>query len=339
MMVMFFHLGKAIADEKYFAIDGFAQPFAFAGGAGVDFFFVLSGFIIFYVHQADISQPHRLGNYVRKRLSRIYPTYLIIFFAVYLLALALPSTRSAVPHDFWLILQASLLIPLDVDIVGGTGAPVIIAAWSLQYEMLFYALFALAIIDRRLGIAAAVGVSIIVVTGLFVDDLSFPLSFIAQDVVLLFMLGMLGAWVCSNLKLSKRFSATSFYLGATLFVFAALDINLGAFLMSDWSNYAFGIASTLIVIGMVGLEDHGKKVMASPWLQTVGAASYALYLLHYPVISVLCKTAMLLNLPSYGLLGASLTYLAIASTCIALSVLFYHYIERPTARALSRLSR
>ena len=48
--------------------------FAF-GGAGVDFFFVLSGFIIFYIHEKDINKPDRFKSFLLKRLSRVYPLY------------------------------------------------------------------------------------------------------------------------------------------------------------------------------------------------------------------------------------------------------------------------
>jgi exopolysaccharide production protein ExoZ len=78
LLVVLFHLGNTIALGKYFGIEAFAIPFKF-GSAGVEFFFVLSGFIIFAAHRNDISKPRRLTNYISKRVIRIYPTYWIIF--------------------------------------------------------------------------------------------------------------------------------------------------------------------------------------------------------------------------------------------------------------------
>ena len=90
MLVMFYHLGQAIDDEKYFGTDLFTAPLLFGGSAGVYFFFVLSGFIIYFVHCADFSHPNRLKNYIYNRVVRIYPTYWIIFLTVYLLVRAIP---------------------------------------------------------------------------------------------------------------------------------------------------------------------------------------------------------------------------------------------------------
>src|SRR4051812_27621380 len=81
VLVMLFHLGGAIAADKYFAMPGFAKPFAF-GDCGVEFFFVLSGFIIFSAHRGDVSDPAALSRYLTKRFLRIFPSYWIIFVCV-----------------------------------------------------------------------------------------------------------------------------------------------------------------------------------------------------------------------------------------------------------------
>src|SRR3984885_1419086 len=43
------------------------------GHAGVDFFFVLSGFIISFVHRKDVGRPDRLGHYLERRFTRVFP--------------------------------------------------------------------------------------------------------------------------------------------------------------------------------------------------------------------------------------------------------------------------
>src|SRR5689334_16306076 len=56
--------------QKYFGTTVF--DYAFHGGhSGVEYFFVLSGFIIYYMHANDIGQPERFGNFAVKRAIRI----------------------------------------------------------------------------------------------------------------------------------------------------------------------------------------------------------------------------------------------------------------------------
>ena len=97
------------------------------GHAGVDFFFVLSGFIILYVHAKDIGRPHRLSHYLQRRFTRIYPFY----WAALLLTLAVMSVSKAqIFPSFFHVVSSVLLIPLS-------GDPVIPVAWTLQNEVTF----------------------------------------------------------------------------------------------------------------------------------------------------------------------------------------------------------
>lgn len=192
LLVVLYHLGATVALDKYFGIQYFAIPFSF-GDAGVEFFFVLSGFIITHVHYADLAKPSRALEYIRKRLVRIYPIYWFVFLAVYFSALLVPSLRETMPSDPLLIFKALSLMPLDPDVVGGTGAPVIIVAWSLQYEMAFYFLVLMAILSRSLAVAA-----LVVIVSAAIFGKSFPWLFIGSLHVSYFFLGVGVALLCRS---------------------------------------------------------------------------------------------------------------------------------------------
>jgi hypothetical protein len=98
LLVVLLHLGLIIADAKYFDVPWVGTPFRW-GDAGVEFFFVLSGFIITSAHAGDISRPSRLIPYLQRRAIRIYPPYWIVFALVFLLALPFSATRATLPTD------------------------------------------------------------------------------------------------------------------------------------------------------------------------------------------------------------------------------------------------
>ncbi len=176
VVVVLFHIGGTIASEKYFGISMFSIPFSF-GNAGVEFFFVLSGFIIFTAHRKDLFKAHKFFDYLRKRIIRIYPTYWIVFLTTFLLAIASPGLRNAVPHDLFIIAKSLLLIPQDPAVIGGTGAPVIIVAWTLQYEICFYLFFALMILSRWVSMIAGISLLLIYLASFQGFMNFFPYSF------------------------------------------------------------------------------------------------------------------------------------------------------------------
>ncbi len=189
LVVVLFHLGLIVADAKYFDVPWVATPFRW-GDAGVEFFFVLSGFIIASAHAGDISRPSRLIPYLQRRMIRIYPPYWIIFAIVSVMALPLAATRATLPNDLGTLAEAWFLLPQDPAEVGGTGSPVIIVAWTLRYEILFYLFFALLILDLRLGLLAAVAYAIAFATLRHQPGTGFPLPFLLNPCVWLFGMGI-----------------------------------------------------------------------------------------------------------------------------------------------------
>lgn len=333
LSVVLFHLGPAIADEKYFGLEGFAKPFWF-GGAGVEFFFVLSGFIILRAHQQDLFTPRALPAYLKKRFLRIYPTYWIIFGVVLIAALVSPALRSRVPLDPIVLLKGALLIPQDPAVVGGTGAPVIIVAWTLQYEIFFYLFFSLLILSKRLSVVAGIILASLYLVGHLGSPFPFPFAFLSQDYVLLFFLGM----AVSRLSDVSRFVMSERRAWAVLAIVGCLLFAMSLGLANGWAGAhlikLYGGISALLIFAFVVAEDQGIKIGHSRCMQVLGASSYALYLIHYPLISMLCKLAVAANLRSLGVSGGLIAFVLILCTCLAVSVMFHFWIE---ARLLSSM--
>lgn len=335
MLVVLFHLGGTIAADKYFGIKAFSIPFSF-GRAGVEFFFVLSGFIILTAHRNDIFKPHKCASYIKKRLIRIYPTYWIIFSLVYLLAIASPVLRNTVPHDIFIIIKSLLLIPQNSNIVGGSGAPVISVAWTLQYEMVFYLFFALLIVSRWLALVVALAFLYLYVEYASVSPIIFPLSFLNSDLILLFVMGMAASIASTSAKVIANRPLFYVGIGVVMFLFIAFDTIIGANLLEERRIILYGLASSILIFGLVRAEDKDLVIGGHSWLQILGNSSYALYLLHYPLISILCKLSLVLQLEKLGLIGALSSYVVIFGMCLLSSVVFHLIIEKRVVAYLRR---
>lgn len=338
LLVVFFHAGVALSSEKYFgtSASSISSVFTFGGQAGVDFFFVLSGFIIAHVHWRDLDHPEKFLTYIRKRASRIYPAYVVIFLTVYLATLLTPSLRNNIPVDTTLLLKSLLLLPQDADIVGGTGAPVLVVAWSLQFEMVFYCVFAVGLLSRKgFYIIGALFLLNFLLQPMF-GPFDFPRTFFTNHLFFLFAMGIFTAVTArSRIMLHK---AGFIAAGAGLaFVFTGFVANLiGSERSTLGFDLAYGALSSIIVFTLTKFEfGRIRKLELAP-IVALGNSSYALYLIHYPLISLLCKLLILI-LPRSNF-AAWCAFVLVVAICAGAGLAFHFLVERPILLRLARSS-
>jgi exopolysaccharide production protein ExoZ len=332
LAVVLFHAGGTLALPKYFNLPVLADAFVF-GNAGVEFFFVLSGFIIAHVHGQDLDAPDRLPGYLAKRALRVYPTYWIIFAGVCLLALASPALRAQLPQDPWVLLLGMLLIPQDPAVVGGSGAPVVIVAWTLQYEILFYLLFAAAIVRRWLALLVVVVLVANQVSCL--QGCSFPRSWFGSNLLLLFAFGAAVAWLANGrFTLQRPMALVWLALGSSVSL-AVLDLNSSWDSLAVDRSIAYGVVFALLLFGLVQAEGRGHIGGGGKAMQLLGDSSYALYLVHFPLMSALCKLLTAAGFRGMAGAGFALALLILASICAG--VAFHLWVEKPVMRGLRAL--
>ena len=122
-LVLFYHAARHIKGDTGHLPFGTISQF---GHSGVDFFFVLSGFIIMFVHFDDIGKPHSIVRYAKRRITRIYPLYwMVLSFTIFMQAIAHPESMPSLSH----VMQDLALLPTTATIVG--------VAWTLQHELYF----------------------------------------------------------------------------------------------------------------------------------------------------------------------------------------------------------
>src|SRR6267154_4057685 len=175
------------------------------GFLGVDFFFVLSGFIILNSHFDDENGPRALKSYALKRVLRIYVPYLPVCAIVIVSYLLLPSL-SNVNRD-WGWLTSIFLVP-------SRNPPALVAAWTLVHEMLFYSIFVLFFFGKRLFLVASIAwAAAIIARPLAADSLAPLFSTLLNPINLEFMFGMICALLYRKIS---RFTVVSAWAALTI---------------------------------------------------------------------------------------------------------------------------
>ena len=275
------HLDRASAVPRLIGATRF-------GHAGVDLFFVISGFIILFVHHGDIGRPARWRHYAWRRFSRVMPTYWVALGLTVLMSAAAGHNLPAPAQVLW---SASLLPSF--------GKPLLGVAWTLQFEVVFYAMFCLLILDVRAGLAmmAAWFAAILLNCAGWLPGATVLPPSLFDVCNLEFFLGMAVAWrVRSGVGRPARVLAA----GVLLFTLSAVAEDAGMLNgYAPLARLAYGIPSALLVLGVVASERSGQLRVAG-WLSALGGSSYSIYLFQFIVIGIVWKIWLSAGLPEWA---------------------------------------
>lgn len=294
------------------------------GHAGVDFFFVLSGFIITFVHYRDIGKRNRLAHYAQRRFTRVLPFYWIVL-AYYLADIWLFHPAKA--PGIWEFLSNFLLLPqINDQIVGG--------AWTLVFELMFYLIFAVLIASRKIGFAVLALWAALIATGFVIHPgraWIAPLFIAASPYCFEFLLGMGAAYVLLRNRLPH--SGALLAVGVSGFFVAGLaevEGYMGGF--GSWGRVVYGACSMLIIMALVERERSGLLKVPKP-LEVLGRASYSVYLVHLVALGVTFHLlARFIHLESAWVLPL---WALLCTSGVVAGVLASKWIEQPIIR-LSR---
>lgn len=322
LLVLLFHAsGSIFADPKYFGGKPFGPVFDF-GHAGVDFFFVLSGFIITHAHRDDVGHLERWTRYAWKRIRRIYPPYWVITLLLLPVFFLHPAWGLGHERQPWVIASSFLL-------VAQPKPPVLGVAWSLCYEVLFYALFLSFLVGKRTGavVFAAWGAATIALHGRY----GFPGSFLFNLHQLQFLMGMIVAGLHARVRVPcARVLAL---LGACAFLGAGMTEVYTHWLGESALLVAYGAASAVLVLGLAETERAGR-LRVPEGMVFLGAASYSIYLAHIPALSLVAKFAVRLGLPAA--MPHRAAFVLVVAATVAAGAAYYLVVERPLLRLLER---
>jgi peptidoglycan/LPS O-acetylase OafA/YrhL len=294
--------------------------------AGVDLFFVISGFVMVYASRDLFGSPASILPFLRRRLARIVPIYwaaTALFIALSFSGLA-PLNRVA-PSVTEIAATLAFIPYLRPD---GLLQPVYGLGWTLNYEMFFYGLFALALpLPRERAVPTVVFVLMVLVTvGQIVPPSLAAPYFWTRPIILEFGFGMLIGHMALTGVRPTRAMAASLMLGALGLLV------LGKAFPALFPDRAllYGLPAALLVMAALSFQSDGKDHAGLRLMMRVGDASYALYLLHPFVLRGLAVVAgtMLAGLSPVLFLAVGVTL----ATIVAMIV--WTMFEKPVTRAL-----
>lgn len=320
LLVAGFHLHEAAAREGYSTF--FFNIFAH-GEIGVDIFFVISGFVIYL--SAEAGRSYSVRGFFEKRFWRIYPVYwavLSFYIALGVAYYALLGDPSRLPTLKSLV-SSYLLLP--------TSDYIIIIAWTLALEVVFYALFAATYRHQSrnwLFFGVLAGWALV---GQWlrlnpIDPASVPLihpGLLFHTAVAEFLFGALIAYAYTHAAKQERdwmpLQKLALIAGAALLAAAlagSADMAKGAGL-SLGREITAGIPAALFIYGVV----HYRRTAGKTAL-VFGDSSYLLYLCHtavYLILGALLSRGLGINLyASEATMAGALIAATLTAGCLHL---------------------
>lgn len=304
LWVVVHHAGQSV--EHFFGELG-RQPWILRGYLGVDFFFVLSGFIIAFASQRLLERGGGVKEYLAARLVRIYIPYLPAGIGVLALLTLAPSLSAG---------SREISVLTSLTLLPGAYPPALSVAWTLVHEMIFYAVYSLWFVERRLFrlLMGAWVASILWVAASGVH-VPYALEYVVSPMNLCFFAGVAVFHLSRRGRLRDRAAAAIALVGMVL---------VASQVMADTSVRLL-MASGFVFLVVAGVSDAAAGRAVWRPLVTLGAASYAVYLVHNPVLSL---AARLLSAVASGI-GPWPAFLSLAVVATAGGLAYWRWYERP----------
>lgn len=343
-----------------------------SGYVGVDFFFVISGFVLFLPTVVTGGHFGNVRAYGVRRAARIIPAYYVVLVATVVLQPLLNAERASLPWDghtgaLSFLLHLSFL-QHSVGALRGypEGFVVIGVAWTLTLEVMFYAVLPLvaAWYFRHPVVGLAIALIGSVSWKLWAVNASFSVGWLPgtaspslRRVILLtqfpgylaqFAAGMTAAWLFVRWRSSRHAWLPRVAVGFQVLAAATIVWGMRTAGRRDFSGHAgdydhwtrtlpVAMAFAVLVLATVLAPRWAQSPFANPVARRLGDVSYGIYLWHTLIIGFAIVT---FGYVGDGTTGAFLILLAVTLTgSLVLASLSLGLVERPCIRWGRRRSR
>lgn len=333
LMVVLMH--SLHIEQKYGGAQSLLPHFFQFGMAGVDLFFVISGFVMVTVTRGKFQNPRQSLRFVYHRMARIYPTYWVYSLLLLIVFFVRPTWINAAGGNQVDILASFLLLPSHI-------LPMVVVGWTLIHEVYFYLVFAgilLLVPERKLVYAVLLWGGCVWLLNTYSNSTSPWISVISHPLTLEFIGGCLIAILYFNTAVRIRIAILLLLAAAgaaASFVgFQYYQHVTGAVTLSDWWRVAIlGIPALLVVYCLSNAEKNGYVIHSS--LVSVGDASYSIYLSHILTLSASGRIWALFA--SDSVLDNVIMVPALYGLVLLVGFLSYRMVEKPILRLSRRIA-
>lgn len=339
ILVIMLHVERYLVESRpAVGGGGFLQTLVERGGAGLLIFFALSGFLLglpFARAAAGSGRPVSLRQYMKRRLTRVAPPYVV---SMTLLFVALIAFRGANLFDVLPDFLASLGYVHNV--IFNNWSLINAPAWSLEVEVQFYLLapviglvYLMARRSVRLGLLIAAGSAVGVVQLAVLRDMAWRADLTLVGNLQYFLAGMLVADLVALPGAGSGREATRRWLGGTAWLWdVAAVCGFAVVMVSEGYPVARAMLLPYGAVACLMGALRGTvvpKLLSRPWMHTIGSMSYSAYLLHVAVISLVGTSSVRLAVGDAFLPNLALQVVVLGVLIAAVSAAFFMAVERP----------
>jgi peptidoglycan/LPS O-acetylase OafA/YrhL len=243
-------------------------PFSREGSIGVQIFFIISGFIMVITTKNLPSTNHYLSNsyhFLIKRFFRIFPLYFILTFVW-------TVTSGKILQFFSNYLYLDFL--KSIFFIPYSQFPILLVGWTLNFEMFFYLMFGLSLLNLKLRyyILLIFYFIILIFRNFSFED--FVLKMITDSILDYFVVGILFGLIYPKLKINAMLFNILLFVSVFVFVLYLFDV----FVFDN--HYLSVIIISFFTISVILLDTYKTTHKPWPFLVYLGDISYSLYLVH-----------------------------------------------------------
>ena len=297
----------------------FLNYLASMGKYGVDFFFILSGFIINYANA--FKKEKNIPKFIKNRIIRIYIPYLPIGISLYFLYLLVPSLSES-SRDISTITSFTLF---------PAGNPALAVAWTLSFELFFYLIYTICILNKKIWNLLIVIWTVAIVT-INYNGIQFESAFL-QLVFSYYNLHFLLGYILSLLLINQvilnkggvAFAIITFFVVFCLSKYFTYSPHI------FFSNSIFGIFAFFLIYYFVSFRN--IKLSSTSIFMMIGNSSYSLYLVHGPLHSFIERF-----LPLNSSVWIFMLYiLSVSTVCIFAGYIYYLLFEKKAINLFKKI--